>query len=67
MAPMDVIVSATSGNADLLALGEKTGTIAEGKWADIIAVDGNPLENMQTMLNVPFVMKGGEVVKHVLD
>lgn len=65
MAPMDVIVSATSGNADLLGLGEKTGTITGGKWADIIAVDGNPLDDMRTLLDVPFVMKGGEVVKQV--
>jgi imidazolonepropionase-like amidohydrolase len=65
MAPMDVIVSATSGNADLLALGEKTGTIATGKLADIIAVDGSPLEDMQTLLDVHFVMKGGETVKHI--
>ena len=65
MAPMDVIVSATGGNADLLGLGEKTGTITPGKWADIIAVDGNPLDDMRTLLDVPFVMKGGEVVKQV--
>jgi imidazolonepropionase-like amidohydrolase len=65
MAPMDVIVSATSGNADLLGLGEKTGTINTGKWADIIAVDGNPLEDMRTLLDVAFVMKGGETVKRV--
>jgi len=64
MAPMDVIVSATAGNADLLGLGEKTGTITEGKWADIIAADGNPLDDMRTLLDVPFVMKGGEVIKH---
>jgi imidazolonepropionase-like amidohydrolase len=67
MAPMDVIVAATGGNADLLALGEKTGTITAGKWADIIAVEKNPLEDMQTLLNVPFVMKGGEVIKHVSE
>jgi imidazolonepropionase-like amidohydrolase len=65
MAPMDVIVSATGGNADLLGLGDRTGTISTGKWADIIAVDGNPLDDMRTLLDVPFVMKGGEVVKQV--
>jgi len=64
MAPMDVIVSATGGNADLLGLGERTGTITAGKWADIIAVENNPLDDMKTLLSVPFVMKGGEVVKH---
>jgi imidazolonepropionase-like amidohydrolase len=66
MAPMDVIVCATGGNADLMGLGEKTGTIVEGKWADIIAADANPLEDMRTLLDVPFVMKGGEVVKQVI-
>jgi imidazolonepropionase-like amidohydrolase len=66
MAPMDVIVSATLGNADLLGLGGQTGTITAGKWADIIAADANPLEDMQTLLDVPFVMKGGEIVKQVV-
>jgi imidazolonepropionase-like amidohydrolase len=66
MAPMDVIACATGGNADLMGLGEKTGTIVEGKWADIVAADANPLEDMRTLLDVPFVMKGGEVVKQVV-
>ncbi len=65
MAPMDVIVSATGGNADLFGLGDKTGTITVGKWADIIASNANPLEDMRSLLDVPFVMKGGEVVKQV--
>jgi imidazolonepropionase-like amidohydrolase len=67
MAPMDVLVSATGGNADLLGLGEKTGTITAGKWADIIAVEGNPLDDMKTLLSVPFVMKGGEVAKQTSE
>jgi imidazolonepropionase-like amidohydrolase len=65
MEPMDVIVSATGGNAQLLGLGERVGTVTPGKWADIIAADANPLEDMRTLLDVPFVMKGGEVVKSV--
>jgi imidazolonepropionase-like amidohydrolase len=67
MAPMDVIVSATGGNADLFGLGEKTGTITAGKWADIIAANDNPLDDMRTLLDVSFVMKGGEVIKQVSD
>jgi imidazolonepropionase-like amidohydrolase len=67
MAPMDVIVAATAGNADLLGLGEKTGTITAGKWADIIVAAGNPLDDMRTLLDVSFVMKGGEIVKQVLS
>jgi imidazolonepropionase-like amidohydrolase len=39
------------------------GQLAPGKLADIIAVAGNPLQNIQTMENVLFVMKGGKVVK----
>jgi imidazolonepropionase-like amidohydrolase len=40
------------------------GTIEPGKWADIIAVDGDPLQDVTTLQHVKFVMKGGEVVKN---
>lgn len=63
MAPMDVIVAATSIAARAIGL-EDAGVISEGKKADIIAVDENPLKMMETLLQVPFVMQGGKTIKH---
>jgi imidazolonepropionase-like amidohydrolase len=63
MAPMEAIVAATSGGAEAMGLGEKTGTIAAGKWADIVAVEGNPLEQITRLQQIGFVMKAGEVIK----
>jgi imidazolonepropionase-like amidohydrolase len=62
--PMDAIVSATSMAAASLRLGDKIGTIAPGFEADLVAVEGNPLEDITSVRNVRFVMKGGKVVKH---
>jgi imidazolonepropionase-like amidohydrolase len=64
MSPMEAIMSATGGGAEAIGLGEKTGTIAAGKWADIVAVEGNPLEQITRLQQVGFVMKAGEVIKH---
>jgi imidazolonepropionase-like amidohydrolase len=61
MPPMEAIKAATTSAADLLGISEKTGSISSGKLADIIAVDGNPLEDIKTMKNVSFVMKAGKV------
>jgi imidazolonepropionase-like amidohydrolase len=47
----------------LLGWSDKVGTIEPRKWADIIAVDGDPLADITTLQHVKFVMKGGEVVK----
>jgi imidazolonepropionase-like amidohydrolase len=63
MTPMEAIVAATSDGAEAIGLGEKTGTIAAGKWADIVAVEGNPLEQVTLLQQIGFVMKAGEVVK----
>jgi imidazolonepropionase-like amidohydrolase len=63
MSPLQAIQSATINDADLLGWSDKVGTIEPGKWADIIAVDGNPLDDITTLQRVKFVMKGGEVVK----
>lgn len=62
MPPMEAIKSATSVAAKMLNA-EDLGAIEEGKKADIVAVNDNPLENIHTMENVTFVMKGGEVYK----
>ena len=63
MPPMDAILSATVNAAELLRISDRLGTIEPGKLADIIAVRGNPLENIETLLQVPFVMKDGRVYK----
>jgi len=63
MSEMDVIISATINAADLIDMSESTGTIEDGKFADIIAVDRSPLENIEELLDVDFVMKGGKVYK----
>jgi imidazolonepropionase-like amidohydrolase len=61
MPPMEAIKAATTSAADLLGISDKTGSISKGKFADIIAVDGNPLEDIRTMKNVTFVMKEGKI------
>jgi imidazolonepropionase-like amidohydrolase len=63
MSEMDVLVAATLNAADLLDMSDSIGSIAVGKSADIIAVDASPLENIDELLNVDFVMKGGKVFK----
>ncbi|MGD0992197.1 MAG: amidohydrolase family protein [Gemmatimonadales bacterium] len=56
------LIAATSGNAKILKLDDR-GRIAPGLLADLIAVDGDPTQNISVLRNVRFVMKGGEVVK----
>src|SRR5882757_7134430 len=64
LTPLQAIEAATINDADLLGWSDKVGTIEPGKWADIIAVDGDPLADVTTLERVKFVMKGGEVVKN---
>src|SRR5918996_202869 len=61
--PMEAIRSATLGAAELLGWDDRVGSIAPGRYADLIAVDGDPLDDVTVLEDVPFVMKGGEVVK----
>ena len=61
MSEMAVIVSATINAADLIDMSDSIGTIEAGKFADIIAVDNSPLENIDELLDVDFVMKSGKV------
>lgn len=60
--------AATIGNASILGMEDRLGSIEAGKHADLIAVQGNPLENLDCLADVPFVMKGGvvEVIEAVL-
>lgn len=64
LTPLQAIQAATVNDADLLGWSDRVGTIEPGKWADIIAVDGDPLADVTTLEKVKFVMKGGEVVKN---
>src|ERR1700733_1101280 len=64
MTPLAAIQTATVNDADLLGWSDKIGTVEAGKFADLIAVDGDPLADVTTLERVKFVMKGGEVVKN---
>lgn len=63
MKPLAAIQSATLNAADLMGWSDRTGSIEAGKWADIIAVPGDPLADVKILQNVPFVMKAGVVYK----
>jgi imidazolonepropionase-like amidohydrolase len=62
--PMDAIVSATSVSADSLGLGREIGTVAAGFKADLVAVDGNPLEDITAVRRVVLVMKDGKLYRY---
>jgi imidazolonepropionase-like amidohydrolase len=63
MTPAQAIHAATSNAADLIGRAKDVGTLEPGKFADVIAVTGNPLQDVRVLENVAFVMKGGVVVK----
>ena len=62
--PMDAILSATSRAAEALGLDDQIGTVAPGFVADLVAVEGNPLDNIEAIRNIRWVMKGGEVYRN---
>ena len=63
MTGMQAIQSATIAAADLLGISEAVGSLRKGKMADVIAVRGDPLANVQTLEDVRFVMKQGQIYK----
>ena len=64
MTPLQAIQSATTVAAELLDKTEDFGAIETGKFADIIAVSGDPLRDISELERVRFVMKGGEVYRN---
>ncbi len=63
LTPLQSIQAATLNAADLLGWSDRVGTLESGKFADVIAVNGDPLADVTTLEHVRFVMKGGEVIK----
>jgi imidazolonepropionase-like amidohydrolase len=66
MAPMQAIRTATANAAELLGWSDKMGTIEPGKWADLVAVSGDPLKDITELQRVKFVMKSGSIVRNDL-
>lgn len=67
MTPLQAIRAGTQVNAELLGQQDHIGILEVGKFADIIATKGNPLDDITELARVRFVMKGGEVVKPIAD
>jgi imidazolonepropionase-like amidohydrolase len=70
MSPMESLISATRTNAELFGMQDRIGTIEEGKLADLLVVEGNPLEDiavLQDEKNLKIIMKGGRIAKNDLQ
>jgi imidazolonepropionase-like amidohydrolase len=63
MTPMESLMAGTMGGAKLMGWDSKVGSIAAGKFADIVAVPGDPLQDIHATQHVSFVMKGGVIYK----
>ncbi len=63
MSPMDTILTATRNGADLIGASDKIGAISTGHYADIVAVNGDPLKDITLLRHAPFVMKGGIIYR----
>jgi imidazolonepropionase-like amidohydrolase len=64
MPVLEALKCATVNSAELIGVSDKVGSITKGKFADIIAVDGDPVQDVHAMGNVKFVMKDGVVYKN---
>jgi imidazolonepropionase-like amidohydrolase len=64
LTPLQAIQASTLNAADLLGWSGKVGTLEPGAWGDVIAVDGNPVQDVTTLERVKFVMKGGQVIRN---
>jgi imidazolonepropionase-like amidohydrolase len=65
LTPLAAIQAATINASDLLGWSDRIGTLEPGKYADLIAVEGDPLKDVTTLEKVKVVLKGGEVVEAV--
>jgi len=63
MTPIDALKSAMANDADLLGIGQKVGTLEKGKFADIIAMPGDPTSDITATERVSFVMKEGKIIR----
>ena len=63
LTPEEAIIAATIHAAELVGMQDELGTIETGKIADLIAVEGNPLENISALMNVAVVVQGGKIVR----
>ena len=63
MTPLAAVQAGTINAADLMGWSDRTGALEPGKWADVIAVEGDPLSDTRTLQHVRFVMKAGVVYK----
>lgn len=67
LTPMQAIQAATRNAADLLGASDRVGTLQPGRFADIVAVQGDPIANIDLLRSVRFVMKGGVTVRNELN
>jgi imidazolonepropionase-like amidohydrolase len=63
MTPLAAIQTGTLNAADLMGWTDKVGSLDTGKWADIIAIQGDPLSDVRLLQHIPFVMKAGVIYK----
>src|SRR5205814_234264 len=64
MAPIDALKSATANDAELLGIAQKLGTLEKGKLADVIAMPGDPTQDITATERVSFVMKEGKIIRN---
>jgi len=67
MTPAQSLRMATTVAADVIGWADQVGTIEKGKFADLVAVSGDPLADITEMSRIRFVMKGGQVIRNVLN
>ena len=63
MPPMEAILASTRGSSDLIGAADRIGSIQPGRFADVVAVAGDPLKDISELRRITFVMKGGAVYK----